>query len=289
MRKSFLGLALLAAVALSACSPQKVTSGNVGVKVNLLGGDKGVDSEVVGVGRYWLTVNEDLFIFPTFTQNYVWTADAAESSPNDESITFQTIEGMVVSADIGISYRIDPDMVSNVFQKYRKGVDEITDIYLRNAVRDALVREVSTRPIQSVYGKGKGDIMDQVQATVAADVAPIGIVIEKIYWVGNLRLPPAVTQSLNQKIQATQKAAQRNNEIQTTIAEAKKVREEAKGRADAILSVAKAQAEANKLLSASLTPQLVQYRALDVWDGVLPRMTGSQAIPFVDVTSTADK
>ena len=34
----------------SACS--RVEAGYVGVKVNLLGGDKGVDSEVLGVGKY---------------------------------------------------------------------------------------------------------------------------------------------------------------------------------------------------------------------------------------------
>ena len=126
---------IMAFAALSGCS--KVPAGNVGVKVYLLGGEKGVDSEVLRVGRYWIGINEDLFLFPTFTQNYVWTKDATEGSPTDESITFQTQEGLGVNADIGISYHIDTDKVSLIFQKYRKGVDEITDIYLRNMVRDA--------------------------------------------------------------------------------------------------------------------------------------------------------
>ena len=40
--------------------------------------------------------------------------------------------------------------VTDIFQKYRKGIDEITDIYIRNEVRDAMikvtliVKEVST-------------------------------------------------------------------------------------------------------------------------------------------------
>ncbi|TON43446.1 transposase, partial [Vibrio parahaemolyticus] len=72
-----------------------------------LGGDKGVQAEEVGVGRYWVGVNEELYSFPTFSQNYVWTASETEGSENDESISFQTIEGLAVNADVGITYRID--------------------------------------------------------------------------------------------------------------------------------------------------------------------------------------
>ncbi|WP_219622928.1 SPFH domain-containing protein, partial [Vibrio parahaemolyticus] len=126
---------------MTGCS--KITAGHVGIKVNLLGGDKGVQAEEVGVGRYWVGVNEELYSFPTFSQNYVWTASETEGSENDESISFQTIEGLAVNADVGITYRIDPTKVSKIFEKYRRGVDEITDVYLRNMVRDALVEKAS--------------------------------------------------------------------------------------------------------------------------------------------------
>lgn len=57
----------LAMASLVSCS--KVPSGHVGVKVYLLGGSKGVESEQLGVGRYWIGWNEELYLFPTFTQN----------------------------------------------------------------------------------------------------------------------------------------------------------------------------------------------------------------------------
>lgn len=91
----------------TACS--KVPAGNVGVKVYLLGGNKGVDSEELGVGRYWIGMNEELYLFPTFTQNTSWEGR--------DMIGFQTKEGMVVSAPIGMSYRVDPTKVTLLFQK----------------------------------------------------------------------------------------------------------------------------------------------------------------------------
>ena len=270
---------------LAACS--YVPAGNVGIKVNLLGGEKGVESEVLGVGRYWIGWNEELYVFPTFMQNYVWTAGVDEGSPNDESISFQTADGMTANADIGISYSIDPEKVSIIFQTYRRGVEEITDTFLRNMVRDALVKQSSNKPIEYVYGAGKSELLASVQKDVADQVAPLGINIGKIYWIGEIRLPPTVIDSINAKNAATQMAQQRQNEVAQAKAEADKKIEDARGEAESILRVAEAQAKANKLLAESLTTEFVQYQAITKWDGQLPKMTGSSAVPFIDVTGQA--
>lgn len=265
-----LALIVLSSLSLTACF-QKVPAGHVGVKVYLLGTNKGVDHEVVGVGRYWIGINEDLYLFPTYTVNYVWTKDPAEGSPNDESITFQTKEGLDVNTDIGISYHIDPKKVSLVFQKYHKGIDEITDIYLRNMVRDAFVKAASKRSIESVYGEGKTALIQEVQNMVANQVRGIGIIIEKIYWIGKLRLPPQIVQSINAKIAATQKAQQRANEVAQAKAEAEKRRVRAKGEADAKLIAAEAEARANKIIASSITPELIKFYQVQKWNGQMPR------------------
>jgi regulator of protease activity HflC (stomatin/prohibitin superfamily) len=285
MKKLIAGLAVV--VSLTGC--EYVDPGHVGLKVDLLGSDKGVNAEELGVGRYWIGINETLYTFPTFTQNYVWTRDAAEGSPNNESISFQTIDGMSVNADVGISYRIDPDKVSTVFEKYRKGVDEITDVYLRNMVRDALVSVSSGYDVESVYGKGKVEIMQKAQDSVRDQVEDLGIIIEKIYWVGDLRLPEVVINSINAKIQATQKAQQRENEVQQTIAEAEKARQEAKGKADAISIVAKAEAEAIKIRGDAIrkNPSVIQLEAINKWDGVLPRVSDGEAMKIINLSDIA--
>ena len=272
----------LLAASVAACS--KVPAGHVGVKVYLLGGSKGVDIEELGVGRYWIGINEELYLFPTFMQNYEWTADSRPGSESDESISFQTVDGMVANADVGISYSIDPEKVSEIFETYRRGVDEITDTFLRNMVRDSLVKQASNKPIEYIYGAGKAEMMAKVQEEVSAAVKDRGILINQIYWIGEIRVPEIVKNAIDAKIEATQRAQQRANEVATAKAEADKKIEEARGQAESILKVAEAQAKANELLAKSLTSEFVQYQAITKWDGVLPRMTGDSAIPFVDVT-----
>ncbi|HFU0228925.1 TPA: SPFH domain-containing protein [Vibrio parahaemolyticus] len=277
-------LVAMAALAMTGCS--KITAGHVGIKVNLLGGDKGVQAEEVGVGRYWVGMNEELYSFPTFSQNYVWTASETEGSENDESISFQTIEGLAVNADVGITYRIDPTKVSKIFEKYRRGVDEITDVYLRNMVRDALVEKASIMGIENVYGAGKTELMNDVEKSVSDNVADIGIIIEKIYWIGEMRLPKQIVQNINDKIAATQKAQQRKNEVAQSKAEADKKIEEARGTAESIKLKAKAESEAITLRGEALrsNPEVLQLEAVNKWNGVTPVYIGTNApLPFLSV------
>ena len=108
-------------------------------------------------------------------------------------------------------------------------------------------------------------------------MSPYGLVVEKVYWIGELRLPDSVVASINAKIGATQKAQQRENEIQQARAEADIKIQEARGIAESTLMKAKAQADANQLLAKSITPELVQYQSIEKWDGRLPTYSGTGA------------
>lgn len=279
-------ICLLGLMALgSACS--RVPPGHVGIKVYMLGGEKGVDTKELGVGRYWIGVNEQLFVFPTFAQNYVWTKDAREGSPDDESISFQTIEGMEVSGDFGIQYQINPTKVGILFQKYRRGVEEITDIFLRNLVRDEINKIASKLKVEEIYGSGKESLMVDLNQRCASNVVEQGIIIDKIYIIGTLRLPAAVVESLNNKIAATQKAQMRENEIKESEAMALKKIADAKGESESLLMVAKAQAEANTILAKSITPEFVQYQMVTKWNGALSQFSGGGMTPLIQLPSTA--
>lgn len=249
----------------------KVPAGNVGVKFYLLGGDKGVDHEVLTPGRYWIGMNEELYLFPTFTQNYTWCKSKEEGNPTDESFNFQDIQGLELNADIGITYHLEASKVPNIFQKYKRGIDEITDVFLRNMVRDALVSRTSKLSVETIYGEGRSALMDSVTYDVKRQVEPIGITIEKIYWIGRIKIPDAVKDQIEQKIAATQKALQRENELREAEAEGKK-------------RIALAEAERIELQNKALalTPNLLQYEALKKWDGKLPNfISGNAPIPFI--------
>lgn len=289
--------AVVVLATLSGC--RTVPAGNRGVLVNMLGGSKGVDARELGTGRYFVwPFTEELFIFPVFQQNIVWT--------EGKSITFQTKEGLSVNGDFGISYVVMPDSVTSIFQKYRIGLDEITDLYLRNEVRDALNLIASEMDIEAVYGAGRQVLLRRVDSTVKLKIDGMGIKVDRIYTIGDFRLPQRVVAAINAKIEATQLAQQRENEIREAEAEAQKQQAKARGesesaiireraqaditmlrakaKADALLLEAKAEAEANEMRLRSLSSPLIQYELIKRWNGTLPAVTGD-AVPLLDIQS----
>jgi regulator of protease activity HflC (stomatin/prohibitin superfamily) len=106
-----------------------------------------------------------------------------------------------------------------------------------------------------------------------------------------------VVEAINAKIGATQKTAQRENEIQQSKAEAQKQIEAARGEAESKLAVAKAEAEAVKIRgeaeasaieakskALNTNPQLVQYEIARNWNGQLPTTTmGAASIPMLNL------
>lgn len=255
----------------------KVPAGHVGIKFYLLGKDKGVNYDVLEPGRYHIGINKELYKFPTFTQNYVWTASADEGSENDESFTFQDKQGLELSADIGITYHLQEDKIPLIFETYKRGIDEITDLFLRNMVRDALVTRTSTMDVQYIYGEGRGNLIDSIQYDVMKQCTPLGIIVDKLYWIGSIRLPQTIKDAIDAKINATNKAQQRENELREAEADAKKKIAKADGEAQSIILKAKAEAEANKLITNSITDRLIKYEKIKKWDGKLPTVSGSGA------------
>lgn len=253
----------------------KVPNGFVDVKVNMLGSDKGVQADAVGPGRYWLTPNEEIFQFPTFTQNF-----------NLGVVTFQTQDGLKVSAPVGVSLYAKPDSAPILFKTFRKGMNEIVEINAAQVIRNQFNTQASLVKVDSVYGKGKADFLKGVESSVRMYFERYGIVVDSLYLTGDIVLPPTVTAALNAKVESTQKAEQRANEVAQTIAEADKAREQAKGEADAITTRAVAEAESLNIRGEAMrkNPGVVELNAIEKWNGVLPvYMTGGTATPFISV------
>ena len=122
-------VALLAFGVWALVSYKKVPAGNVGVHVYLLGGAKGVDAVTRPVGRHFIGFQQELYLYPTYTQNYTWTRDWVDENQDgkasmdevvDESLSFQDKQGLEITADVGIAYNVDGSKAAVLFQKYRK-------------------------------------------------------------------------------------------------------------------------------------------------------------------------
>ncbi len=277
MKKIFLSLfAVMMAFSLSGCD--NVPAGYVAVKVDRYGSDRGVQNDVVGPGRYFSGPNTDYFLFPGFVQTDVWTKADTPQSPGDESIAFQTKEGMLVSADFGINYLIKRENVAAVFQKYRRGVGEISDTYLRVILRDALVSAASLKSVDELM-LDKNKFMDQVEADVIKRAGASGITVEKVSVIGEFRWPQQILNAINAKMTATQDAMKVENELRKTRAQAEKDVVAAETQVRVAESEAKAIELRGKALDAN--PGVLKQQWIDKWDGKLPSTVTSSGSDII--------
>ena len=277
----FLKVALLAStIFITACD--RVPPGMVGIMVDSYGSSKGVENEVLDVGRYWVGFGKTLYTFPVFLQNYVFTASPHEGGPLDESISFQTSDGLVVKSNIGVQYQLRKEKVPYIFQKYRVGVEEITHLFLRNVIRDQFVLIASKYTVEDLYGEKKSEFMQKVNAAVKNAVISDGIEVNSIYVVGNFELPQRIVDAINAKIGAIQESAKHWSEVETAKADAQKIVETAKGEATKKQIEGEAIAKYNATVTASITPTLIQYITANKWNGILPTVT-SGGIPLINL------
>lgn len=244
-----------------------ISPGHVGIVVDLFGEDRGTQPKELRVGMHWIAPWKKVFTFPTFEQNHVWD--------EEKSFTFQTGEGLNVNADMGVSYHLQEDKIHLLFCKYRRGIAEITDIFIRNYARDAINKVASKMKVEELYGTEKEGFVDAVQGMLRRDLEPLGIVIDRLYLIGTLHFPKQVVDALNSKIEATQRAQQRENELREAKAQAEKDIAKATGLAQSRLIEAQAQADSNALLAASVTSELILWQLVQQWDGKLPMSMGA--------------
>jgi regulator of protease activity HflC (stomatin/prohibitin superfamily) len=299
-KRFVLALFVLILLTFIGCSTTtRVDAGHVGIRVRLAGSDRGVSDMPVVTG--WVVYNpitEQIIVFPTSVQNIVWTASAHEGKPIDESITFSSTEGVNINADIGLSFHIEPTMAPKLYARFRQNnMMALADGYMRNAVREAFNEVASKMPVQDIYGASKSKMLSDVTAKCRDVLGKDGIVIDQLTINGTLRLPQNVADAINRAMEATQNAIQSENRVRQVKAEAEQAiaqahggaeaaRQKAQGEADALLIRARAEARANETVRLSMSPSVLQYRALERWDGKLPNYNGGGQIPMLTIDAT---
>jgi regulator of protease activity HflC (stomatin/prohibitin superfamily) len=263
----------------------RVEVGNVGLRVNLAGSARGVEEVPTVTGWVWYNpFTEQIVEFPTRVLSVTWTKDVNEGSPNDESITFASAEGLTINADVGFAFHIEPDMAPRLYARFRQAdITVLAHGYIRNLVRDALNEVASTMAVQDIYGAKKGELLARAKNHVEQAFRKDGIGVDQLTFAASLRLPETVEVAINRTIEQNQAAIAAQNRVAQVEAEARQKVAQATGEAEAVLTRAKADAEANRLITQSLTPALMEYRRLEKWDGKLPQVTGGGTIPMLDL------
>jgi len=277
-RRVLTGLALFAVLfvalfVLTNCSTT-VQPGNVGVRIRTLWTNAGVQQEPLPARWYIVGIGERIVQYPAIQRTYTYTRDADQFGSNvNEEISFSDNNALPMTADVQIVLRVDPQAAPVLYTRYRLSFDQLFQGPIRNDVRSAIAAETELVPVEFLYKGGRQQVIQKALARVQRKWSGQGVAITQLDWIGNIRYPQVILDS----IQAKTKADADTVAAQARVAVAKAV-------ADSKVEEARGEAEANRLLAQSIAsnPEVVQLRAIEKWDGKLPTVTGG-SVPFVDI------
>lgn len=248
-------------------SMERVDAGNVGIKVNLTGDERGVSKYSYKTG--WVMCNEwseKLYEFPTF-QQHIEYADQAVITKGGFQATIKPT----------FNYSLKADAVGDMFQNLRLDIKSVEQGWLMTAIVGS---------VNDVANKWEVDaIFNDREKFESAIVTECNKRVSKWFIVSQLRTnivpPEALKASIEAKTKAVQEAQAKMQQALVADANAQKMIAEARGdsaqaviaaagRAQAEIIEAKGLAEAMKLKQQQLTPLYVDYIRAQTWDGKLP-------------------
>lgn len=162
-----------------------------------------------------------------------------------------------VFATIEINYRVEDRAVQGLLRDVGTNwFDVLIDGRVKNFFKEETVRFETDQ-----VAPNREAIRHATQERLSASLEPYSIEITELLIV-NVTFSPEYIQAIEDKQIAKQNALKAAEEVAITRAEADKERERARGIRDATIIEAEGVQEANELINASLTPEVLQYLAI---------------------------
>jgi regulator of protease activity HflC (stomatin/prohibitin superfamily) len=204
--------------------------------------------------------------------------------------TASTHDLQIVNTAIAVTFTIPPGDAPNFYKNFRD-INTLSDRIITPDVSNDVKAITADYDAEELVTKR--DLVDeQIKKLITDSLAPYDIAVEAVN-ISNFAFSDGYTQAIEAKQVAQQQALQAQYTLQQTVissqqqvvqakAAADAAVETAKGQATALLINATAQAKSNALIANSLTPVLLQQKALDRWSGVLPQYLSAGApLPFI--------
>ncbi|MCQ2199022.1 MAG: hypothetical protein MJZ19_04795 [Paludibacteraceae bacterium] len=238
---------------------ERIDAGYVGIRVNLVGGERGVaDVEEVTGWVVYMPLLTQIHEFPTYMQ-----------VKDYNSFPVTTKDGAEFTIDPIFSYRVDNGKVPHIFRTYRRSLPELEEGYLQNVIMDSY-RLAANQYISDSLISNRMLFENAVESHIREVLGKDGFIFEQL--TSNIKAPQSLMDAIEAKNRATQEAIQAENKLRQAEAQAKQ---------NVIL--AESEKKVNDLKTSSLTPLIIQQMFIEKWDGKLP-VYGETPKIFKEVT-----
>jgi prohibitin 1 len=191
------------------------------------------------------------------TQGTIWynplttrvIKESIQTNNLELSLTLPTKEGLSVTSEISILYRLEVDRVPEILENIGPNYTGVITSVFRSASADVCSQFFA----KDMHSGRRADIELAIQDKMAENLNAQGIIIEAVLM-KSIQLPRGLSNSIEQKLQAEQDAMRMEFILQQERLEAQRKIIEAEGTRDA-----------QKILSEGLTPAIIKIRSIEAF------------------------
>lgn len=261
--KVIVGVVIVAALiggVYTVASMKKVDTGNVGVVYSM---SNGVKKETLSAGYHFINPFLKVKEFPISQQQLVLSNNAADYNQKEHADWHvdAPANGGMVKLNMTVNYNFISERVIDLYERF-KGMDgeAIIDNMVQNQII-AYIKEVTPDfSVMDIYSTKRSEVSAAITEYLNEKLAKeYGINITSALII-DVQLDQALMEKIQAKEQAKQDAEKAELDKATAIAQADTDKVKAEAAAAVVIEKAKGEAEANRLISQSITPELIKMK-----------------------------
>jgi regulator of protease activity HflC (stomatin/prohibitin superfamily) len=212
-----------------------VPAGQVGV-VDLFGQ---VSEQTLSPGAHFKSPLANVVLFSTQTKEVKESAEAPSK------------DGLTVTVDVSIFYRLDPTKIKQIYQTIGTDYEQVVIIPQSRAfIRNATASYES----KTLYTTKRQELSQQLRRELGQVLADRGVIVEDAH-LRNVVLPEKIQQAVQAKLQAEQETQRMEFILQKEQQEAERKRIEARGIADS-----------QRIISQGLNENILRFRQIEAME-----------------------
>lgn len=256
-----IGLVVVGAAAWAVMSGTYVGQGERGVVYTM---SDGVQEETLDPGFHFVSPFAKVKDYPVAQQQLVLSNNAADF--NEEELEKDThvdapADGGMVKMNMSINYNFMPDRITDLYEKFNgMDGDQLVESRIKNSIL-AYIKEVTPQfSVMDIYSDKRAEVGQAITDYLNSKLNDeYGIQVASASII-DVQLDEELQAKVQAKEQAKQDAEKAELDKQTAIAQGEAAKAKAEADAQVTITNAQAEAEANRLLSESITQELIDMK-----------------------------
>lgn len=233
-----------------------IGTGKVGVQYSYKGG---VKDETLDPGLNFINPFLKVKEFTVGNEQLILTKDKRDGSKENESFKVATADDASISVSFQMSYRYNPEKVVDTYKKF-KGMDgeDIVEKRVKTVLKSKISEVTTNYTMMDIYSGNRSEINNAITEYLNNDFGDsYGIEVLDASII-DVHPDKKLKEAIDNRVTALQQKQQAEAEQEKIKVEAETKLIEAENKASIKVKEAQAEAESNKIISESITEELIK-------------------------------